>query len=72
MYNEEDRERGFITSANRHGVIEEFPLASLTISVVSNKNRTYYNGNELTEELARLKKKGKQYKGSICFSGDTN
>ncbi len=70
MYTQEDRERGYIISTNRHGLIEEFPLASLTISVVSNKKKNYYSGNELTEELARLKKKGKQHKGSICYTED--
>lgn len=71
MYTEEDRKRGYIISTNRHGIVEEYPLASLTISVVSNKNRAYYSSNELTEELARLKKKGKQHKGSICYVEDS-
>lgn len=71
IYSEADRERGFIITANRHGQTEEFSLASLTISVVSNKNRNYTSGNELTEELARLKKLGKQHKGSICYTEDT-
>ncbi len=70
MYNEKDRERGYIITANRHGLTEEFPLASLTVSVVSNKKRSFSSGNELTEELARRKKKGKQHKGSICYTED--
>lgn len=71
LYTEEDRERGYILSINRHGMTEEFPLASLTVSVVSNKKKTYYSANELTEELARLKKMGKQYKGSICYTEES-
>ncbi len=71
MYSKEDREKGYILSVNRHGLLEEFPLASLTISVVSNQKRNYTSGNELTEELAKLKKKGKQHKGSICYSEDS-
>jgi hypothetical protein len=70
MYTKEDRDKGYIISTNRHGLVEEFPLASLTISVVSNKKKNYYSGNELTEELAKLKKKGKQHKGSICYTED--
>ncbi|MGB8453828.1 MAG: GGDEF domain-containing protein [Anaerocolumna sp.] len=70
MYTQEDRERGYIISTDRHGLTEEFPLASLTISVVSNKKKNYHSGNELTEELAKLKKKGKQHKGSICYTED--
>lgn len=65
MYNQADRERGYIITANRHGVMEEFPLASLTVSIVTNKNRTFETPYRLTEELARLKKKGKQQKGSV-------
>jgi len=64
LYKQEDREGGFITTTNRHGQIENFPLISLTIALVTNKERTYKNTYELTEELAKLKKKGKQYKGS--------
>lgn len=68
MYTEEDRKRGYIISVNRHGMTEEFPLASLTIAAVSNQSKNFKSADELTEELARLKKKGKQHKGSICYT----
>lgn len=70
LYSYEDRKRGYITTANRHGEIERFPLLSLTISLVNNQFKSYNNEYELTEELARLKKKGKQHRGSVCsFEG---
>ncbi len=70
LYNQRDRELGFITAANRHGEIENFPLITLTIVLVTNKNKAYTDMYELTEELARLKKIGKQQKGDVCYCED--
>jgi diguanylate cyclase (GGDEF)-like protein len=68
MYLEKDREEGFILTTNRHGEMEEFPLASITIAVVTNKDSTFYSRDDITKELARLKKKGKRVKGSVCYT----
>lgn len=70
FYNEQDRECGYITSTNRHGEIEIFPITSLTIAIANNKYRHYNDTYELTEELARSKKKGKLLKGSVCYIED--
>lgn len=70
FYNEQDRECGYISSTNRHGEMEIFPLTSLTIAITNNKYRHYHDTYELTEELARSKKKGKLYKGSVCYIED--
>lgn len=63
-YNAEDIQKGYITAENRHGVVEKFPLISLSIAGLSNRNRTFKNSYELTEELAQIKKKSKQVTGS--------
>lgn len=70
FYNDLDRERGYITSPNRHGEMEVFPLTSLTIAIANNKYKDYIDTYELTEELARSKKKGKLFKGSVCYIED--
>ncbi|MBR0598692.1 GGDEF domain-containing protein [Sinanaerobacter chloroacetimidivorans] len=55
-YNQTDRENGFISTTNRRNEIEQFPLISLTIVVVSNQTQMFRNVFELTEMLAGLKK----------------
>jgi diguanylate cyclase (GGDEF)-like protein len=60
FYNQKDIEKGFITTTNRRGEIERFPLITLTAVVASNKTHEYKNVIELTETLAGLKKAGKQ------------
>lgn len=62
FYNKTDIENGYITTANRHGKMEEFPLITLTSVVINNKTRTFKNVFELTETLAELKKIAKQNK----------
>jgi len=60
FYNLIDIQNGYITTANRHGQIEQFPLITLTSVVVNNQTHTFNNVFELTEMLARLKKTAKQ------------
>jgi EAL domain-containing protein (putative c-di-GMP-specific phosphodiesterase class I)/GGDEF domain-containing protein/CBS domain-containing protein len=55
-YNRDDVERGFITTANRHSVVEDFPLITVTLVAESNKNRQFRDLFELTEILAGMKK----------------
>ena len=63
MYNEKDRKAGFIVSTNRHGVLEEFPLASITIALTTNETKNFTSGVAVSEELAKLKKKGNSIEG---------
>lgn len=67
-YIQDDRERGYITSVNRRGETERFPLISVTCVVVNNRTENEGNVFELTEKLACLKKEAKQRLklGSSC------
>lgn len=65
-YNPQDVKNGYIIAEDRHGVIERFPLISISIAGVSNEKRNFTSTYELTEELAKLKKKSKQQSGSSC------
>jgi diguanylate cyclase (GGDEF)-like protein len=60
FYNKTDINHGYITTTNRHGEVEKFPLITLTFVVVDNRTRQYHNVFELTETLAGLKKRAKQ------------
>ena len=56
FYNQRDIQKGYITSSNRHGEVENTPLITLTSVVVNNETKTFENVFELTEMLAELKK----------------
>lgn len=64
LYNTIDWENGFILSKNRHGLTEKFQMASLSIAAITNKNIIYHNLEQLSEEIAQLKKKCKQKEGN--------
>lgn len=55
FYNQEDIQNGFITTTNRRGEVEQFPLITLTAVAVDNKTRTFKDALELSEVLAGLK-----------------
>lgn len=56
FYSAEDVEKGYITTANRRNRIEKFPLITLTVASVNNKERFFKDVFELTETLAAMKK----------------
>lgn len=60
LYNQTDILNGYITTTNRHGQLEQFPLITLTSVVANNKTRKFNNVFELTAMLATLKKIAKQ------------
>jgi len=59
LYNEEDWNRGYIISQNRHGFTENFPIAALSIAVVANCGKTFAGMEELSQAVAVAKKKSK-------------
>ena len=62
--NEEDKERGYIEVANRRGIIEEFPLISLSIGVVEIDKGRFRNTLEIGEVGAQVKHIAKTTMGS--------
>ncbi len=63
-YEIEDRVRGHITTVNRRGTIEDYPLLSLSIAVVVNHDRMFSHSAEMSQMLTDLKKATKQLPGS--------
>lgn len=61
-YNKNDLDRGYITTKNRHGTEEDFPLLSVSIGGVSAKK--YDTIYKMSENIALLKKICKQLPGS--------
>lgn len=63
-YNEEDIQKGFIEVANRRGIIEEFPLTSISIGVVEIVEGRFKNTLEIGEVGAQVKHQAKSIMGS--------
>lgn len=59
FYNEDDRRNGYIQSFNRNNNEENYPIMSISIAVVMDKNKSYTTIYELTEDAAKIKKKCK-------------
>ncbi len=64
FYNEEDRNAGFIISKNRKGTTEEFPLVSLSIGVVHNKNIKLHSFAQVSKIGSELKHHAKKFNKS--------
>ncbi len=62
LYNRKDLHNGYITTANRRGEPEQFPLLSITVAVINNQDQCYQDVYELTELLAKKKKELRQIK----------
>ncbi|MFZ1684690.1 MAG: GGDEF domain-containing protein [Candidatus Zixiibacteriota bacterium] len=63
-YDEDDRDRGFITTKNRKGVVEDYPILTISIAVIINDNGKFAHIGELSKMMADLKKAAKMKAGS--------
>ncbi len=63
-FNEDDIERGYLEVANRKGIIEQFPLTSISIGVVKVDPGEYTNPLEIGEVGAQVKHLAKTQMGS--------
>lgn len=62
LYTEEDRAKQYIIAKNRHGVVESFPLVSVTIVSLSNEKEPFGTPDEVSNILAKYKKAAKAEK----------
>ena len=69
FYNSIDARNGFIESVNRRGERQRFPLMSVSVAVVSNKNRPFRRTAEMIAVAAEVKKYVKSMDGS-CYAID--
>ena len=63
-FNDEDVERGYVEVCNRKGIIEEFPLTSISIGVVVADRKRFANTLEIGEVGAQVKHLAKTTMGS--------
>ena len=64
FFNEEDIERGYVEVANRKGIIEQFPITSISIGVVTVEPGQYTSSLEIGEIGAQVKHIAKTQIGS--------
>lgn len=64
LYSKKDREKGYIIGKNRKGKTEKILLISISIGVVSTKNKKVKHVGEIGEIGAELKEYAKSLKGS--------
>lgn len=64
-YNEIDSSRGYVEVANRKGIVEQFPLTSISIGVVECEPGRFKNPLEIGEIGAQVKHKAKTILGSV-------
>lgn len=63
-YSDEDVQKGYIEVANRRGIIEQFPLTSISIGVVEITPGRFRNTLEIGEVGAQVKHQAKSVMGS--------
>jgi len=64
FYSDEDAERGYVEVANRKGIIEQFPLITISLAVLEIDAHIFSSILEIGEIAAQLKHKAKTVMGS--------
>ena len=64
FYNDEDAERGYIEVANRRGIIEQFPITTISVAVVEVDGQTFKSTLEIGEVAGQIKHQAKTIMGS--------
>lgn len=65
LYSPSDREKGYITTANRQGQVINYPIMTISLAVVTNVHRSIISHIQVAEIAADVKKKAKQIAGSV-------
>lgn len=68
FYSADDRNRGHIAGKNRQGKKINFPLASISIAVVTNRDRPLHNHIQVGEIAAEIKERAKTIVGSAMVT----
>ncbi|NLL91142.1 MAG: GGDEF domain-containing protein [Ruminococcaceae bacterium] len=67
LYSSLDWERGYIVSKDRNGFTDNFPITTLSIAVVTNKDNVFSESSALSKTIAEVKKKCKQQRGNAVI-----
>jgi GGDEF domain-containing protein/CHASE3 domain sensor protein len=64
FYSQEDRDQGFFIGKDRKGVLQKFPLITVTIAIVSDDGSRFTNPLDMAEVAAQLKEYAKALPGN--------
>lgn len=64
LYDDEDLQRGFLQGVDRQGMARQFGLLSLSIAVVSTKERDFGSVDQMSKVAAEVKQAAKSISGS--------
>ena len=65
QYTREDRERGSFVARDRRGEMHEIPIMTLSVGVVTNRNRTFSHPARVSELATEMKSYSKTLTGSV-------
>ncbi len=65
FYSEKDLQRGYFVALNRQGQKEKFPIMSMSIALVTNRQRALYSLAEISRIAGELKKLAKSKSGNV-------
>jgi GGDEF domain-containing protein len=65
QYNEQDRRAGYFFGKDRRGQLHRVPLMTLSIGIVTNRNRTFAHPAEVSELATEMKSYAKTLPGSV-------
>ncbi|NIP57407.1 MAG: diguanylate cyclase [Gemmatimonadetes bacterium] len=65
QYTEEDRKEGHFLARDRRGALHRIPLMTLSIGVVTNRNRTFSHPARVSELATEMKAYAKTLEGSV-------
>jgi len=71
FYHARHLEQQYVIAENRSGKMEEIPLVSVSIAVVTNRHRKFDSIEDISKEAARIKKRCKMIKG-CCYLDDSD
>ncbi|MDD3139304.1 MAG: EAL domain-containing protein [Lachnospiraceae bacterium] len=67
LYSDKDQSSGYIISKNRNGFEDKFPIATLSISAVTNSKYSFKSIDAFSKQIAEIKKKSKQESGNAII-----
>ncbi|WP_410515217.1 diguanylate cyclase [Paenibacillus sp. BR2-3] len=67
FYHADHLTQQYVLTESRSGKIEEIPLVSISIAVVTNRYQRFDSIEHISEEAARIKKRCKMIKGCCCI-----
>jgi GGDEF domain-containing protein len=65
QYSEEDRASGYFQARDRRGIVHDIPLMTLSIGVVTNRNRRFSHTGRVSELATEMKEYAKTLPGSV-------